>query len=97
MHASSCFIRSYGCRAEKEAEKEKAKQEKEAARKEKEVDCGKHCALQRTTVMISHVTGALSVELLHGKCVKTIKLNGLLLQSTDIVCKGPTRLCELLT
>ncbi len=39
-----------GCRAEKEAEKEKAKQEKEAARKEKEVASGKHCDLQLSTI-----------------------------------------------
>lgn len=50
VHASSCFIKLLGCRAEKEAEKEKAKQEKEAARKEKEVDSGKHRALQLTTI-----------------------------------------------
>jgi len=40
-----------GCRAEKEAEKEKAKQEKEAARKEKEVGSGKKGALQLITIL----------------------------------------------
>ncbi len=51
VHASSCSIKLLGCRAEKEAEKEKAKQEKEAARKEKEVGSGKHCDLQLTTIL----------------------------------------------
>jgi hypothetical protein len=50
MHASSRSIRLFGCRAEKEAEKEKAKQEKEAAQKEKEVGSGKLCDLQLTTI-----------------------------------------------
>lgn len=39
------------CRAEKEAEKEKAKQEKEAARKEKEVGSGTSCASQPVTIL----------------------------------------------
>lgn len=53
MHTSSCFIRLLGCRAEKEAEKEKAKQEKEAARKEKEVGSVKSCALHLITIPVS--------------------------------------------
>jgi hypothetical protein len=46
-------MRLLGCRAEKEAEKEKAKQEKEAARKEKEVGSVKSCALHLITIPVS--------------------------------------------